>query len=274
MFLVEEKQKFINFLTVFLLVVLMYVVFGSTAHRSSRELIGRYKTVEDLRDVFEVEKLSKFAKRLYVFEVCRPDEDCLYLITFDIKEVKVRDPKRNGKRTRKPTHEYLEIKEMMFLRLCGSVDYSTYICFEDTSPLLKDYLKSITTTEDDYKVSSFYVKPLRDIEKNLVREAITNTLLWIQEKALTLASTIEKTDRRVLWRVKKSAEEFLTPITTRLTLFTISRANRKLKALGIDLNIDIEKTVRGATEVIKKALEKTTKQLLLQPPSRRSYNQE
>jgi hypothetical protein len=69
-----------------------YIALGFTAGRCSIELINRYKSCEELRDIFVLGKefLGKVARRkLYIFEVCEElRHNCLYLISFDIKLVK------------------------------------------------------------------------------------------------------------------------------------------------------------------------------------------
>ena len=229
-----------------------YIGIGFTAHQSSKIFIGRYKSEGELRDVFELEKLSRAtAKRLYIFEVCsREASDCLWLLSFDVKEVRVRDPKRCEKLFRKPSHEYSEIKEMLFSYLCGSVDASTYICLEDYSGSVESYLLQVAD-RDKFRVESYPVKPHSEKEKVFVKEAILRTVEWLQAKALTLASKVEKTDSRALWRVEKSAREFLTTLAlleNRARLY-----QEKLSSLGID--IDIDTLAKSARESVEKALE-------------------
>jgi hypothetical protein len=113
-----------------------FIVLGFTEGLSSRAIIGRYKSEEELRDIFLTDKLSKAARKLYVFEICRSGElhSCLWVVSFDVKLVRVRDPRRaGGKLYTKPSHIYTELKEAMLTYLCGHVDASTYICAEDYS---------------------------------------------------------------------------------------------------------------------------------------------
>ena len=229
-----------------------FVGVGYTAHQSSRAFIRRYKSEEDLRDVFELQRLSKASlKRLYIFEVCSSSENsCLWLVSFDVKEVRVRDPRRAVKSFRKPSHEYSHIKEVMFEHLCGSVDASTYICLEDTSSLVESYLRSVSS-EDKFRVESYPVKPYSEKERVFVKEAILKTVEWLQAKALALVSKVEKTDSRALWRVEKSAREFLT--TLALLESKASLYREKLSSLGI--GVDVGFLVKSARESVEKALE-------------------
>jgi hypothetical protein len=240
-----------------------FVVFGRTRGRRSVELIGRYKSKEDLRDVFKLSEngVGRAARRdLYIFEVCKPsDPNCLWLITFDLRLVRVRDPTRvrssskaieiGGKLYRKPSQEYSDIKEIMFENLCGSIDMSTYICFEDVSGDIENYLLQVTDREF-FKIETFYVKPYRDVEKKLVPEAISKTISWLETKALAIAHRIETVDRRGLGMASKAAKEFVERLQASREL--LSKAVSKLKALGI--GIDILKTVESVTERVKKAL--------------------
>ena len=118
-----------------------FIAVGFTRGLSSRRFIGRYKGLEGLRDVLRLDRLTSSAsRRLYLFEECSPSENCLWLLSFDIKLVRVKRSKGGSKLYRRPSHEYFFIKEMMYSRLCGSVDMSTYICFEDESFRVRGYL--------------------------------------------------------------------------------------------------------------------------------------
>ena len=229
-----------------------YVGIGITKGLSSKAFINRYKSEEELRDVFELEKLSRASvKRLYVFEVCSSsNSSCLWLLSFDVREVRVRDPKRCEKLFRKPSHEYSEIKEMLFSYLCGSVDASTYICLEDTSSLVENYLRSVSS-EGKFRVEKYYVKPYSEKERAFVKEAILRTVEWLQAKALAIASRVEKVDSRALWRAERSARELLTALA--LLESKARLYQEKLGALGI--GIDINTLAKGARERVEKALE-------------------
>jgi hypothetical protein len=229
-----------------------YIAIGFTQGLSSKAFIGRYKSEKELRDVFELEKLSRYAaRRLYVFKVCRAIEvECLWIVSFDVKEVRVRDPKRAAKAYRKPSHEYHDIKEMLFSYLCGSVDASTYICFEDYASLVETYLAKVTEPSK-FKVESFYVKPYSDKERVFAREAILRTIEWLVAKSIALAAKIEKVDKRAFWRVERSAREFLSSIA--IAEKSINSISEKAKALGIGL--DLRDVLRDAKTRIEKALE-------------------
>jgi len=229
-----------------------YVGIGFTAHQTSKAFIKRYKSEEDLRDVFELQKLSKAStKRLYIFEVCSSsNSSCLWLLSFDVKEVRVRDPKRCEKLFRKPSHEYSEIKEMLFSYLCGSVDASTYICLEDYSGPVESYLLQVAD-RDKFRVEKYYVKPYSGKEKVFVREAIMRSIMLLEAKALAIASRVEKVDSRALWRVEKIAREFLESLTLLENKDSLYR--EKLSSLGID--IDINTLAKSTRERVEKALE-------------------
>lgn len=78
---------------------------------------------------------------------------------------------------------------------------------------VKSYLLSVTDP-DKFRVEVFYVKPYRGKERDFVREAILAAIDWLQAKALSLDAKIEKVNKRALWRVKKSAKEFLSEYST------------------------------------------------------------
>jgi len=94
---------------------------------SSRCILGRYKGAWELRDVFNVDRLSRAARSLPVFEVLEdPVDNTWFLISFDFKGSKA-------------TREYPEIKESMYWSLCGCLDNSTYICPHDASIIPLEY---------------------------------------------------------------------------------------------------------------------------------------
>jgi hypothetical protein len=65
---------------------------------------------------------------------------------------------------------------MLLLRLCASIDSSTYICPEDYSKLLKDYLDQIA---ESYRLECYRVKTFRGREVELLREAFMETLEYV-----------------------------------------------------------------------------------------------
>jgi hypothetical protein len=133
--------------------------------------MGRYKGEEDVRDVFLTESIPRSrVLELYVFELVEapvPEDVVWYIITFDISKA------RGG---RKAGYEYSYIKDMLLLRLCASIDSSTYVCPEDYTPLLKDYLDRVS---ESYRLEVFRVRVFRDKERELLREAFTETLEYI-----------------------------------------------------------------------------------------------
>jgi len=81
-----------------------FIALGWTRGFSSRRFIGRYKGLEELRDVLRLDRLtSATSRRLYLFDECSPSEKCLWLLSFDIKLVKVRRIGGSSKPYRKPS---------------------------------------------------------------------------------------------------------------------------------------------------------------------------
>jgi len=148
-----------------------YLVLGRTRGRASVHLIGRYKGEGDLRDVFTTSSIPRSRRlELYVFEVVespRPEDLVWHIITFDISRA------RGGRRA---GYEYSYIKDMLMLRLCASVDSSTYICPEDYSELLRGYLERVA---ESYRLESYTVKTFRDREREMLREAFMETLEYV-----------------------------------------------------------------------------------------------
>jgi hypothetical protein len=232
-----------------------YIALGFTSGRCSIELIDRYKSSEELRDIFVLNEdhFSRAVRRkLYIFEVCeKPRAECLHLISFDIKLVKLINPQRAGRGFRKPSHEYTEIKEMMYYSLCLGgmhvLDNSTYICFEDKSCELTQYL-SQRTDPDKFKVESYIVKPFRDVEKGLIVNGLNHTLTWLDAKAIALASDLRNPRKRC----EKRAEEFLNTVPATLAI----RVVEKLRVLGLEQEQieQILSRLRAARKIVEDAL--------------------
>jgi len=141
-----------------------FVVLGRTRGlRSSRRILGRYKGVWELRDVFSVDRLSKAARNLLVFEVVEePDEDTRFLVSFDFKGDQA-------------TKEYSEIKESMYWSLCGRLDNSTYICPYDASDIPLAYTPYVEVLP---------VKPYNDRVRIEMAAAVKKALEWAVTEAL------------------------------------------------------------------------------------------
>jgi hypothetical protein len=230
-----------------------FVVLGFTQGLSSRAIIGRYKSEEELRDVFLADRLSKAARRLYVFEVCRPDEvsKCLWVVSFDVKLVKVRDPRRaGGKLYTKPSHIYTDLKEAMLTYLCGHVDASTYICGENYSGEIENILLQ-ATDRDKFRVETYSVKPWRDVDKEFVAESIKTAIEWLQAKSLALAAKVRDAKPKGFRQVEKKASKFLENLT--IASKYALKVVEKLKALGIDL--DLTRIVEESRKRVEEALE-------------------
>jgi hypothetical protein len=65
---------------------------------------------------------------------------------------------------------------MLLLRLCASVDSSTYVCPRDYTPLLRDYLDRVA---ESYRLECYTVRAFRDRERELLREAFMETLEYV-----------------------------------------------------------------------------------------------
>jgi len=220
---------------------------------SSRAIIGRYKSEEELRDVFLADRLSKATRRLHIFEVCRPAEahSCLWVVSFDVKLVRVRDPRRaGGKLYTKPSHIYTDLKEAMLTYLCGHVDASTYICGENYSGEVENILLQ-ATDRDKFKIESYPVKPWRDVDKEFVAESIKTAIEWLQARSIALAAKVRDAKPKGFRQVEKKASKFLENLT--IASKYALKVVEKLKALGIDL--DLTRIVEEARKRGGEALE-------------------
>jgi hypothetical protein len=155
------------------LVAAKYLVLGRTRGRASVHIIGRYKGEEDVRDVFTTTGIPRSRTlELYVFEIVDPGavspEDIVWhVITFDITRA------RGGRRA---GYEYSYIKDMLLLRLCASIDSSTYVCPSDYTGLLREYLSRVA---ESYRLECYTVRAFRDRERELLKEAFTETLEYV-----------------------------------------------------------------------------------------------
>jgi hypothetical protein len=216
-----------------------YLVLGRTRGRASIHMIGRYKGEGDLRDVFVTQSIPKSrALGLYVFElvgVASTEDVVWHIISFDISRAK------GG---RKPGYEYSYIKDMLLLRLCASIDSSTYICPEDYSKLLRDYLDQVS---EDYRLESYTVRTFRDKERELLKEAFTETLEYVLGALASLRDkVVELKSRRInkaLKNVARKAER-----VARTVEEALSRGDNAMKvslALRRSIRSRVEEAVAG-----------------------------
>lgn len=160
-----------------------YIVLGVTKKLGSRRILGRYKREDELWDVFEVEKLTKTARKLSVFEVLEePTQDSWYLVSFDIKGWSNRTPSGSV---------YHKIAKEMFKIPCGKVDQSTYICPTDASDIPKKHTEYVRV---------WLVKPWNDNAKNAIYEAIWTAI------SLTIMEMRYRARRLKGYGVKKARE--------------------------------------------------------------------
>ncbi len=215
---------------------------------SSRRFIGRYKSLDELRDVLKLGRLTSSAsRRLYLFEECDASKSCLWLLSFDIKLVRVRRPDRSSKPYRKPSHEYTFIKEMLYSRLCGSVDMSTYICFDDESFRVRSYLDLVAP--GFYRLGSYHVKPYDGKARDLVRRAFEETVEDLAGRAQQLALRLRSLRPGNRARAKAGALKLAEMLRSALD---VARARRgEIEELGL---AGVESKLGGALELLEGAL--------------------
>jgi hypothetical protein len=225
-----------------------FIAVGWTRGLNSRRFIGRYKSLDELRDVLRLGRLtSATSRRLYLFEECSPSERCLWLLSFDIKLVRVRRSGGGSKPYRKPSHEYTFVKEMMYSRLCGPVDMSTYICFEDESGRVRGYLEAVAPGY--YKLEVYRVRPYDDKTRDLVRRALEEAVEELagraQQLALRLRSLRPGNRARALAGALKLVEMLRSAIE-------VTRTHRgEIEGLGL---ADVESKLGVALELLEGAL--------------------
>ncbi len=165
----------------------MYIVTGYTRGRSSRSFEGRYKGIDDVRDVHETLAI-KLRRDLQYFVVTGDDRD-LVLWTFDIPGYE--------------THIYSMIKETATLMLCPRIDNSTYL-LPDAS-ILGDLSSALSRYE--YRDMAYFVKPLsREFVIKALR-ATYDSAMAIMMKMLMSAGRARGIALRILMDKVNYAEE-------------------------------------------------------------------
>jgi hypothetical protein len=226
----------------------LFIAVGWTRGLSSRRFTGRYKSLEELRDVLRLDRLtSASARRLYLFEECGALESCLWLLSFDIKLVRVRRAGGSSKPYRRPSHEYTFIREMLYSRLCGPVDMSTYICFDDESGRIRGYLDLVAP--GFYKLESHHVRPYDDRARDLVRRAVEEAVEELTGRAQQLALKLRSQRPGNRARAKAGALKLVEMLRSAVE---VARAHRgEIEGLGL---AGVESKLAGALELLEGAL--------------------
>jgi len=223
-----------------------FVILGTTKGMSSAVVIGRYKTAGEIKDLLigDAKAAKRAARRgLHVFERCMSTEECLYLVSFDIKAARVRGRSRTGRSTKRPGDEYVKVREMLYMRLCGTVDLSTYVCTEDVASDVERYLNSVAS---GYHIVRLYVRPWRDEDRELVRESVQRTLDWVTGRARTVATRVASVAPQGYGIVRKRAVEFLDALAKAKE--TAKKLEARLAKMGVEVRalqaiVDAEKSV-------------------------------
>jgi len=195
-----------------------FVVLGRTRGLgSSRRILGRYKGVWELRDVFNVDRLSKAARSLLVFEVVgEPDDGTWFLVSFDFRGVSA-------------SKEYSEIKGSMYWSLCGRLDNSTYICPYDASDIPLAYTPYVEVLP---------VKPHNDRARIAMAVAVRGALEWVVAEA-------HKAGARLRGRGVARAKEILAALGELLKAPWMSKV-RKLLGGGVERLSNARAQLEGA----------------------------
>jgi hypothetical protein len=228
-------------------VVAKYLVLGRTRGRASVHIIGRYKGDGDVRDVFVTPSIPKSkALELYVFELVDPSivspEDLVWcVITFDIS--KARGGRRAG-------YEYSQVKDMLLLRFCASIDSSTYICPGDYSQLVKGYLDRVA---ESYRLESYVVRVFRDKERELLREAFMETLEYVLGVLENLKNKILELRARKATQAARNVARKAERLA-RLVEESLASEDAAIK-VGVSLRAPIRHRIEGALAELRKTLE-------------------
>jgi hypothetical protein len=180
-----------------------------------------------------------------VFEVVDPGavspEDIVWhIITFDIS--KARGGRRAG-------YEYSYIKDMLLLRFCASIDSSTYVCPEDYSKLLRDYLDRVS---ESYRLESYTVRTFRDRERELLKDVFSETLEYVLGVLARLRDKIvELRAKRATQAAKNTAAK--AERLARLVEESLASEDTAIK-VGVALRAPIRHRIEGALAELRKTL--------------------
>jgi hypothetical protein len=222
-----------------------YLALGRTRGRASIHIIGRYKGEGEVRDVFTTTGIPRSKRlELYVFELVdastvSPEDLVWHIITFDISV---------GRGGRRAGYEYSYIKDMLLLRLCASVDSSTYVCPSDYSGLLREYLSKVA---ESYRLESYTVRTFRDRERELLREAFTETLEYV------LGVLARLRDKVVELRARKATQAAKNVAARAERLARTVEAALSHEDIVVKVSIALRKSIRSKLEEALAELRKT-----------------
>jgi hypothetical protein len=227
----------------------VYIVLGFSK-KSSKAIIGRYKSPDELRDIFVVDVVKRSVRRssrLYVFQETTPEDPLAwYLVTFDLRTV---SGKRSNK-PRKPTIEYSAIKEHMLFRACAHVDMSTYICPEHEDVEL--LIKSLGVVE--YKKPEYYVVvPLDSKAREYLRECFVSAFEKVYARILTMTIKAERADKRAN-RLREAVEKKLSALYEFQGV--VARHREKFTSIGLDVEGFLGKISEEAARLRRRVEEK------------------
>jgi hypothetical protein len=136
---------------------------------------------------------------------------------------------------------------MLYSRLCGSIDMSTYICFDDESFRVRGYLDIVAP--GFYKLEVYHVRPYDDKAKDLARRALEEAVEELagraQQLALRLRSVRPNSRARALAGALKLVEMLRSAIE-------VARTHRgEIKELGL---AGVESRLGVALELLEGAL--------------------
>jgi len=195
-----------------------FIVLGETQDIDPRLIIGSYKGVNSLSDIYCVKDafLRRSAKKLQVYRVVDWGNARWFLVSFDIG---------SG-----ASSAYRVIKEMAYSMLCAHVDQSTYLCptphlGSTISSMVRDYLVipvepyndlAIETLRSELEVSTswvktelsrYYVRGIRNIRSRRRVERILKALsMIIKERPELIDRDLMLTFNRVSEVLRRGSE--------------------------------------------------------------------
>jgi hypothetical protein len=153
----------------------------------------------------------------------------------------------SSKPYRRPSHEYAFIKEMLYSRLCGPVDMSTYTRFEDESFRVRGYLDIVAP--GFYKLESYHARPYDDKTWDLVRRALEEAVEELVGRAQQLALRLRSLRPNNRAKAIGGALKLVDMLRSALD---VARSHRgEIEKLGL---AGVESKLGGALEFLEGAL--------------------
>jgi hypothetical protein len=133
---------------------------------------------------------------------------------------------------------------MLYPRLCGSIDMSTYICFEDESFRVRGYLDLVAPGY--YKLESHHVRPYDGKTWNRVRRAPVEAVEELAGRAQQLALRLRSVRPNNRARARAGALKLVEMLRSAVEVAGVHRGG--IEELGL---AGVESKLAGALELLE-----------------------